>query len=212
VRRLGVPTGALVVGLLLAGCGGGSNNGTMPTPADDGSSGTTTTPSKSVGKPTAEPTGPAKTRPAKRAQVIIDPGNFADNPAVQGFVAKYPIYFRALVQRDSSIVRASLPAYFYTDTAAGIADARANGWVMRPPGSVVVVGIEQRPFDVVRVRSCRSQNTGYWDPKRKAWVRPAPKGTPDVIDMIERGDGWTLYRLIRPIPKAFSCANVSFPA
>lgn len=212
MRRLGVPTGALVVGLLLSGCGSGSNNGTMPTPADDGSSGTTTTPSKSVGEPTARPTGPAKTPPAKRAQVIIDPGNFADNPAVQGFVAKYPLYFRALVERDTELVRENFPAYFYADTAAGIADAKATGWVMRPPGSLVVVGVEQRPFDVVRIKSCRSQTTQYWDPKARKWARATPTGTADVIDMVLNGDGWTMYRWIRPVPKGISCAKVHYPA
>jgi hypothetical protein len=212
VRRLGVPTGALVVGLLLSGCGSGSNNGTMPTPADDGSSGTTTTPSKSIGKPTAEPTGPAKTPPARRAQVIVEPGNFADNPAVQGFVAKYPLYFRALVQRDSKIILENFPFYFASDVSPNIARAVQRGWVMRPPGSVVVVGVERRPFDVVRIRSCRSQTAGFWNPRTKKWVQTAPAGVPETVDMVERGDGWTMYRWLQPVPKSFSCAKVHYPA
>ena len=210
MRRLGVPTGALVVGLLLSGCGSGSNNGTMPTPADDGSSGTTT-PSKSVGKPTARPTG-AKTPSAKGPQVIVVPGKFADNPAVQGYMRTYPVYFRALVERDSKIVLENFPFYFASDVSPNIAEARTSGWVMRPPGSVVVVGVEQRPFGVVRIRSCQSQTAGFWNPKTKSWVQEAPAGVPETVDMVERGDGWTMYRWLQPVPKPFSCAKVPYPA
>ncbi|HEU4946244.1 MAG TPA: hypothetical protein VFT31_03725 [Kribbella sp.] len=210
MRRLGVPVLALLAGLVLAGCGGGSSNGTMPTPAgDDGSTSTTPTPS---GKPTSKPSDPGKTTPAKGADVIVVPGGFSDNPAVQGYVNAYPVYFRALVQRDPKIIQANFPAYFASDVSPNIAGALRRGWVMRPPGSVVVVGVEQRPFGVVRIRSCRSQTAGFWNPKTRRWVQAAPKGVPETVDMVERGDGWTMYRWLQPVPKSFSCAKVHYPA
>jgi hypothetical protein len=125
---------------------------------------------------------------------------------------KYPLYFRALVKRDPEIVKANFPAYFYVDTVDAITEAKAAGWVMKPPGSVVVVGVEERPDAVVRVRVCRSQRTQYWNPKAKKWARITPDGSPDVFDMIERGDGWTMYRSVQPVPRPFSCAEVRYPA
>jgi hypothetical protein len=211
VRRLGVPAAVLTVALLLAGCGGGgANKGGMPIPADDNTSTSTTgTPTKPGEKPTTKPTGPAKTA---KAQVIVEPKNFADNPAVQGLMAKYPLYFRALVERNDNIVKTSFPAYFYLDVTDGIKTAKSSGWVMRPPGSVVVMGVGQRPYGVVRLSICRSQTTQYWNPKTRNWVEATPKGAPDMIDMVETGSGWTMYRQVFPIPKPFSCANVHFPA
>jgi hypothetical protein len=213
VRRLGTAVMVLMVALVPAGCGGGGpNTGTMPTPAiDDGSASTTPEPTKPGAKPTRSPSPSRKPAPPPRAQVVVVPGRFKDNPAVQGFLAKYPLYFEALVRRDSDIIKAEFPAYFYADTAQGIADAKASGWVMRPPGSVVVVGVEQRPFGVVRIRNCRSQATEYWDPRTRKWARSAPKGTPDLIDMMHTGDGWTMYRWMQPARAAFSCASVRYP-
>jgi len=214
VRRLGVPAAVLAAVLLLAGCGGsGANDGGMPTPAggSDGSTGRTGTPTPgaSVSKPTAAPT---KTAAPPKTQVIVDPGKFADNPAVQGLKRMYPTYFRALVARDDKIVRNSFPGFFYADTAIGINEARRNGWVMRPPGSIVVVGTEQQPYGVVRLKTCRSQTTQYWNPKTRRWVKVTPKGSPEVYDMVETGLGWMMYRLVTPIPKPFSCASVRYPA
>jgi hypothetical protein len=216
VRRLGVPAIVLTVALLLAGCGdGGANKGGMPVPAgDDSSASTTGTPTKSGEKPTTKPTEPVKTAvPPARVQVrIVVPRNFADNPAVQGLVAKYPLYFRALVERNDNIVKTSFPAYFYLDVTDTIKTAKSSGWVMRPPGSVVVMGVGQQPHGVVRLSICRSQTTQYWNLKTRKWVNVTPKGAPDMIDMVETGSGWTMYRTVFPIPKPFSCANVHFPA
>ena len=213
MRGLGVPAALAAAVLLLAGCGGGSTNeGTLPIPAggDDPSSTGTPTPSGSESTRTIEPTGPATAKP--KAQVIVVPGNFADNPAVQGFVTTYPIYFKALVARDSKAVRSYFPGFFYADTAIVMDEAKRNGWVMRPPGSIVVVGVEQQPQGIVRLRTCRSQTTQYWNPKTRQWVRVTPKGAPDVYDMVKTGLGWMPYRQQAQIPKPYSCANVHYPA
>lgn len=217
MRFLGVPAVVLAAGLLLAGCETGSSTGGLPTPVDDdGSTTAAATPS-----PTRTPTSPRETSPAgpvsparkaPAAQVTVVPGAFADNPAVRGLVAKYPVYFRALVRLDADIVKANFPAFFYADTANLIADAKAAGWVMKPPGSVVVVGVDAQPYGVVRVRVCRSQRTQYWNPKARKWVRTTPRGAPEAFDMIERGDGWTMYRWVQPAPAASSCATVRYPA
>ncbi len=107
----------------------------------------------------------------------------------------YPLYFQALIARDEAILKKSFPSFFYADTSQAIKDAQRNGWVMRPPGSVVVLGVQSQSNGTVRVRTCRSQTTQYWDPKAKAWTVPAPKGSPQVIDMIKTGVGWMPYKL-----------------
>ena len=87
----------------------------------------------------------------------------------------YPLYFQALVARDDTIVRKSFPAFFYADISESILEAKRNGWLMRPPGSVVVLGVQSQPQGVVRVKTCRSQTTQYWDPKSKRWTRTPPR-------------------------------------
>ena len=81
---------------------------------------------------------------------------------------------------------------------------------MRPPGSVVVLGVQSQPQGVVRVKTCRSQTTQYWDPKSKRWTLNAPKGSTQVIDMIKTGIGWMPYR-IGP-SSGVNCAGVRYPA
>jgi hypothetical protein len=142
--------------------------------------------------------------------VIVDPGNYADNPAVQGLVKNYPVYFSALVAGDSDIVKKSFPAYFYADVQLGIDEAKRSGWVMKPPGSVVVMGVKQQKLGVVRVQLCQSQTAQYWDPKARRWARGKAKGWPQALDMIQTGLGWTMYRLA-PAGK-LSCSRVRFPA
>ena len=109
-----------------------------------------------------EPTSaadPAATTPspptAPKAQIIIKAGNFASNPAVQGLVTSYPLYFQALVSKDDTVLKKKFPSFFYSDVSEGIFDAQRNGWMMRPPGSVVVdrrakqhVGRHRRGADV----------------------------------------------------------------
>ncbi|GAA1572157.1 hypothetical protein GCM10009789_27140 [Kribbella sancticallisti] len=215
MRRLGAPALLLAATLVLAGCGGPeTNKGGMPEPAGGGDPSTSTgnTPSTTPSaEPTTEPTAPATTAaPPRKAQVIVVPGNYAENPAVQGLVKNYPIYFSALVARDADIVKKAFPAYFYADVQLGIDEAKRSGWVMRPPGSVVVMGIKQEKFGVVRVQTCRSQTTQYWDPKAKQWALSGAKGVPQALDMIETGLGWTMYK-IAPAGK-LSCSKVRFPA
>jgi hypothetical protein len=214
VRRLGASAFLLAATLVLAGCGGPeTNKGGMPEPVGgDGSTTTSSTPAQTTtAQPTPERTGPATTAaPRRKAQVIVVPGSYADNPAVQGLVKTYPIYFSALVARDADIVKKFFPAYFYADVQLGIDEAKRSGWVMRPPGKVVVMGIKQEQFGVVRVQTCLSQTTQYWDPKAKRWAVAAPKGMPQALDMIKTGLGWMMYR-IAPTGK-LSCAKVRFPA
>ncbi|HZX05935.1 hypothetical protein, partial [Kribbella sp.] len=162
--------------------------------------------------PSSAPTQPATsakpTAPAAK-QVFVQAGNFASNPAVQGLVSSYPLYFKALVDRDDTILKQRFPSFFYADVAQGIADAKRNGWVMKPPGSVVVVGARSTPQGTVTVQTCRSQNTQYWDPKARNWTVVAPHGSPDVIEMVKTGMGWLPYRLVTS--KGVNCAGVHYP-
>lgn len=207
---------AALVLVCVAGCGGSATNtGSLPTPEGGGDTSTTTgtpEPSGSTSQPTSKPTTPPKTGAPPKAQVIVVPGNFGNSPAVLGLVRMYPVYFRALVARDEKIVRSTFPAFFYADTAIGINEAKRKGLVMRPPGSIVVVGSEPQPHGVVRVRTCRSQTTQYWNPKTRAWAIVTPKGSPEAYDMVETGLGWMMYRLATKRTKAYSCANVRYPA
>ncbi len=215
MRSLALPAAVLAGVLLLTACGGGeTNDGSRPVPVG-GDSGTTTssTPSTTSTETSAGATQPATTtKPStpRKAQVIVDPGNYSSNPAVQGLVRSYPLYFQALVTRDDSILKKSFPAFWYADTSQAILDAQRNGWIMRPPGSVVVLGVRSEPNGVVRVRTCRSQTTQYWDPKSKNWTVVAPKGSPQVIDMIQTGLGWLPYRMAPST--GVNCARVRYPA
>jgi hypothetical protein len=219
VRRSVVPAALLAATLLLSACGGNSDDGGMPVPVEEGDAPTVTL----SGSPSADPTSAPPTsgkpsapvssalpKPPAKAQVIVVPGNFASNPAVQGLVKSYPVYFSALVARDSDIIKNNFPAYFYADTSEGIDEAKRNGWVMKPPGSVVVTGTAAQPLGVVRVKLCQSQTAQFWDPKGKRWTVAAAKGTPQAIDMILTGLGWLPYRI--GSPAGIKCTGVSFPA
>ncbi|MET9311636.1 hypothetical protein ABZX12_07400 [Kribbella sp. NPDC003505] len=215
MRRFALPALTLAAVLLLGACGKDSNDGGRPVPVG-GDSGTTTstTPSVEPSTPSSAPTQPATTataKPTARAkQVIVQAGNFASNPAVQGLVTSYPLYFQALVSKDDTILRKKFPSYFYSDVSQGIADAKRNGWIMRPPGSVVVVGARSTADGTVAVQTCRSQTTQYWDPKGKRWTVVTPKGSPEVIEMIKTGVGWLPYRLATS--KGVTCGSVRYPA
>jgi hypothetical protein len=214
VRRFALPAALLATVLLLSACGKNSNDGTLPVPA--GGSGTTTspdTPSTEPTEPTTTPTQPAATaKPttAPKAQIIIKAGNFASNPAVQGLVTSYPLYFQALVSKDDTILKKKFPSFFYSDVSEGIFDAQRNGWVMKPPGSVVIVGAKSTPDGTVAVQTCRSQTTQYWDPKAKKWTVVTPNGSPEVIEMIKTGIGWLPYRLATST--GVKCSGVHYPA
>jgi hypothetical protein len=217
VRSLAFPAAVMAGVLLLTGCGGNEPDGGRPVPVDPGgdsatTSGTPATSPTAVSTTAPSPSQPTSTTTASRkAQVVVVPGSYRSNPAVQGLVKTYPLYFQALVARDSSIIKKSFPAFFYADVGLGIEEAKANGLVMKPPGSVVVVGIQpQKEFGIIRVKTCRSQNTQYWNPKAKAWDVVAPKGTPQAIDMIQTGVGWMPYRL--GPSQGISCARVRYPA
>jgi hypothetical protein len=164
-----------------------------------------TTPATTASKPTTT----ATTAPRK-TQVYVVPGNYASNPAVQGLVSSYPLYFQALVSKDDTILKKRFPSFFYADVSQAIVDAQRNGWVMRPPGSVVVLGVQNQPDGTVRVRTCRSQTTQYWNPSAKQWTVVAPKGSPQVIDMVKTGLGWLPYRVAPS--KGVTCARVNYPA
>lgn len=213
MRRLSVPAALLAATLLLSACGAKESGG-MPVPVGGGESERTITLSRTPSaEPTSAPTkssGPTKTAAPPAAQVIVVPGNFASNPAVQGLVKSYPVYFSALVARDADIVKNNFPAYFYADVQERIADAKRNGWVMKPPGSAVVVGTAPQPLNVVRVRLCLSQRTQYWNPATKTWVVAGPRGVAQAIDMIQTGLGWLPYRLAPT--RGMKCGKVRFPA
>jgi hypothetical protein len=218
VRRFALPPVVVAVVLtgvlLLSACGKNSNDGTLPVPA--GGSGTTTssdTPSSEPTEPTSAPTQPAATaKPTTgpKGQIIIKAGNFASNPAVQGLVTSYPLYFQALVSKDDTILKKKFPSFFYSDVSQGIFDAQRNGWVMKPPGSVVIVGAKSTPDGTVAVQTCRSQTTQYWDPKARKWTVVTPNGSPEVIEMVKTGIGWLPYRLATST--GVKCGGVHYPA
>jgi hypothetical protein len=211
VRRFAFPAAVLAAGvLLLSACSKDSNDGGLPVPAGSGTA-TSGTPSEST-----EPTTPtesatsAKPTAAPKGQIIIRAGNFASNDAVQGLVTSYPLYFQALVSKDDTILKKKFPSFFYADVSQGIQDAQRNGWVMKPPGSVVVVGVKQTADGTVAVQTCRSQTTQYWDPQARKWTVVTPKGSPEVIEMIKTGLGWLPYRLATTA--GVNCAAVHYPA
>jgi predicted small secreted protein len=213
VRSLALPAAVLAGALLLAGCGSDSNDGGRPVPVGgDASSPTSSTPSTGSTEPSKEPSQPATpTKPtgSNNQLVVINPGNFTSNPAVQGLMRSYPLYFQALVTKDDTILKKEFPSFWYADTSQAILDAQRNGWVMRPPGGVVVLNVKTTKDDSVVVTTCRSQSTEYWDPTAKGWTVVAPKGSPEVIEMIRTGLGWMPYRLATT--KGVNCAHVHYP-
>jgi hypothetical protein len=197
----------------LSACSKNSDDGTLPVPAGGSDTSSSDTPSTEPTEPTSTPTQPATTaKPtaAPKAQIIIQAGNFASNPAVQGLVTSYPLYFQALVSKDDTVLKKRFPSFFYSDVSQGIYDAQRNGWVMKPPGSVVIVGAKRTADGTVAVQTCRSQTTQYWDPKAKNWTVVTPKGSPEVIEMIQTGLGWLPYRLATTA--GVKCAGVRYPA
>jgi hypothetical protein len=206
--------GAAVAVLLLAGCGGSEkNNGTLPVGVGEDDQPTVTLSSPPKPSDPSEPSTPVKTgAPPRQAKLVVVPGNYSSVPAVQGLVAKYPLYFQALVEGNSDLIKTNFPAFFYADTAINVETAKSNGWVMRPPASIVVVGTKQQPSGVVRVSLCRSQTTQYWNPKTNRWVVAAPHGVPQAIDMVRTGVGWTMYQMAKPMPKGIDCSKVRYPA
>lgn len=217
MRRFRVPAAVLAAVLLLSACGGSKDDGGMPVAVGGEETRPTVTLSGTPSAdPTSAPTGKTSAPPVTVApppaegQVIVVPGNFATVPAVQGLVKSYPVYFSALVARDSKIIQDNFPAYFYADTSQNVDDAKRNGWVMKPPGSVVVMGTSTQPLGVVRLKLCQSQTTQYWNPKTKSWVVAAPKGTPQAIDMVRTGLGWLPYRLAPS--NGIACGKVHYPA
>ena len=212
MRRLALPAALLAGLLLLTACGGkDDNDGGRPVPV--GGDSTTTTSSTPTAEPSAEPSKPVSTtKPTTttKPQIYVVAGNYASNAAVQGLVSKYPLYFQALVTKDDTVLKKSFPSFFYADVSEAIVDARRNGWVMRPPGSVVIVGTQSQPDGTMRVKTCRSQTTQYWDLKAKKWTEVTPKGSPEVIDMILTGIGWLPYRIAPS--SGVSCVGVHYPA
>jgi hypothetical protein len=218
ITRVLLPVVTLAV---LAACGGNddANRGGMPEGVEEQPDSPQTI---TLGTPTPRATPPPSARPGKptntapppvaSSQITVVPGRFGADPAVKGLVAKYPLYYQALVKRDSNIVKTSFPAFFYADTAINIDAAKASGWVMRPPASVVVVGTSKQPFGVVRLNLCRSPRLQWWNPKTRKFVVNAPKGTAEAIDMVRTGLGWTMYKVVSPVPKGINCTTVRYPA
>jgi hypothetical protein len=213
VRRFALPVAVLTGVLLLAACGKDANDGGRPVPAGGDSGTTTTSATPTAAEPTEPSQPPATTRKpssSKTPFIYIEARNFNTNPAVQGLVHSYPLYFQALVTKDDTILKKSFPSFFYADVSEEIVDAKRNGWVMRPPGSVVVMGTKSQPDGTVRVQMCRSQTAQYWDPKARRWAIVAPKGTPEVIEMVKTGIGWLPYRLAPST--GVNCGQVRYPA
>lgn len=218
--RTRVGAAVVSVGLLLgvvAGCGGNEPTGGAPTPVDPGTGGDpSTTPSAPASTPTDKPSTPtttsATTSTGPARQIIVVTHIFKNQPVVQAFAAAYPIYFKALVDRDDAVLRSTFPAYFHADVEAQIAVAKKAGWVMKPPGSIVLRKVEKQADGKVRIGSCRSQRTEYFDPATKKWIRSAPKGTPDVIIMAPLNDTFVMYRWMGSRNAGFTCAGIPYPA
>ncbi|MFC0625322.1 hypothetical protein [Kribbella deserti] len=213
--RMGAAVVSAVL-LLTVGCGGNEPTGGAPTPIDPGAGGETSeTPSASASTPTDKPTTPASTAttPAGPArQIIVVTHIFKNQPVVQAFASAYPVYFKALVDRDDAVLRSTFPSYFHADVEAQIAVAKRAGWVMRPPGSIVLRKVDKLPDGKFRIGSCRSQRTEYFDPVAKKWVRSAPKGTPDVIVMAPLNGTFVMYRWLGSRNAGFTCAGIPYPA
>jgi hypothetical protein len=198
--------------LLLAGCAGSDKNtGTAPIGMGD-EDGPTVTLSSPTPKSSDSSKPPIKTAAPPKAELVVVAGNYASIPAVQGLMAKYPLYFQALVAGNSNLIKTNFPAFFYADTAINVENAKSNGWVMRPPASIVVVGTKPQSNGTVQVSLCRSQTAQYWNPKTKHWVVSAPHGVPQAIDMVRTGLGWTMYQMAKPMPKGINCSKVRYPA
>ncbi|WP_112236608.1 hypothetical protein [Kribbella monticola] len=207
--------GVVTAILLLAGCGGSEkNNGTLPVGVGDDSEPTVTlsSPAPRTSEPSTPRTPTRTGAPPRTAKLTVVTGNYGSVPAVQGLVAKYPLYFQAMAEGNSDLIKANFPAFFYADTAINVETAKSNGWVLRPPASIVVMGAKQQPNGVVRVSLCRSQTAQYWNPKTKRWVVTAPHGAPQAIDMVRTGAGWTMYQMAKPMPKGIDCSKVRYPA
>jgi hypothetical protein len=215
-----IATAVATVALAVAatGCGEGGSTGGAPTPVDDtAASDPTSAPSTPAtsdapNPSTATATATAAPKPGSARQIIVVTHKFQNIPAVRAFAAAYPVYFKALVDKDTDALRTQFPAYFYADTEAQITIAKDAGWVMRPPASIVLRIVETLPDGKVKISSCRSQRTEYWNPRANKWVRSAPKGSPDVIIMALRGDSWVMYRWMTSPPPTFGCGGISYPA
>ena len=122
----------------------------------------------------------------------------------------YPLYFQALVARDDTIVRKSFPAFFYADISESILESQAGRWLMRPPGSVVVLGGPEPAAGRGAGEDVSLTDHAVLGSQVEAVDSNAPKGSPQVIDMIETGIGWMPYR-IGP-SSGVNCAGVRYPA
>lgn len=210
-RRTRLAALCALAALALAGCNGGEDAGSGPTPFEDDSSGTPSSPASSSNSTTTDPTTPATSQPpAKKALVIVDPGKYRSNPAVQGFTRTIQEFYKARQAHNPRLMNAWTSSIFYTDNESGILLAKTQGLVMRPPGKVSVRGVRKGPIaNSVTVDVCFGPTMAWWDPKRKKYTNDLPNGSPISMDITNAGSRWEFYQARKG---KFSCTAVRYPS
>jgi hypothetical protein len=195
---------------VVGGCGGGSSAGGSPTPfGDDSTSPASTahpTPPATVRPSTPSPT--ITTQPSNRL-VIVNPGRFANSPAVGGFIAAVQVLFRARMTHNPNVMQGWAGALFRRDNDILIINARSAGLAMRPPGRIVVRGVRKGPIpNTTTVDACFGPTMAWYDPKRKRYTNSRPNGSPISMDMYGSGSRWLMYQAHIG---TFTCATVKYP-
>lgn len=209
-RRTGLAVVSALVVLAIAGCNGDDDAGSGPTPFADDSSGTPSSPAESSEPATTEPTSAATTPPAKKALVIVDPGSYKSNAAVQGFTRTIQEFYKARQAHNPKLMNAWTSSIFYTDNESGILLAKTQGLVMRPPGQVVIRGVRKGPIaNSTTVEACFGKTMAWWDPKRQKYTNDLPNGSPISMDMTNAGSRWEFYQARKG---TFSCTSVRYPS
>ncbi len=212
---LGAFTAAVLASVLasglLAGCGG-STAGGSPTPfEDDATSGaSSSTPSAEPSSPpSTTPTAPPSTPSGKRPFVLVAPGKYITSPAVGGFTLAIQVFYRARMTYSPDAMQGWATSKFRADNDIEILNAKPAGYVMRPPGRVVVRGVRKGPIqNTTTVDVCLGPTMAWYDPKRKRYTNDLPNGSPISFVMYGSGSRWLLHVAV---PGKFSCTTVKYP-
>ena len=212
-RRTSLAAACAFAVLAVAGCNGGDDAGSGPTPFEDDSSGTPSGPATSPA-PTSSPTGsPTRTTPtpSRRGElVLVDPGRYATNGAVIGFTRAIREFYRARQAHRPGLMNGWASTIFYTDNEAGILLAKSRGLVMRPPGKIVVRTVRKGPLPgSVTIEACFGPTMAWYDPKKRKYTADRPNGSPIAMDLTRGVESWQLFEAHNA---RFSCDGVKYPA
>ena len=210
-RRTGLA--ALCALLALAGCNGGDDAGSGPTPFEDDRSGTPSSPASTSEPGTTEPSSPAtssKPVSGKKASVLVDQGRFGENPAVVGLTRAIQEFYKARQAHNPGLMSGWVSTIFYTDNEAGIVQAKRQGLVMRPPGKIVVRAVRKGPIaNSLTVDTCFGPTMAWYDPKKNKYTYDRAGGSPISMDMTNGGSAWQIYQARNG---KFACDGVKYPA